>query len=72
VLNFAASSRPFAFSVAGGDTTSALVVGYPFIVKAHSGHLRLPAQTAAIITTALEGLVHRLAESARSAVRMPA
>jgi 2,5-dioxopentanoate dehydrogenase len=36
---FAASNFPLAFSVAGGDTISALAAGNPVIVKAHSGHL---------------------------------
>ncbi|WP_330230380.1 aldehyde dehydrogenase family protein [Nocardia sp. NBC_00508] len=38
VLNFAASNFPFAFSVAGGDTASALAAGCPVIVKANPGH----------------------------------
>jgi NADP-dependent aldehyde dehydrogenase len=39
VVVFGASNFPYAFSVAGGDTASALAVGCPVIVKAHSGHL---------------------------------
>ncbi len=35
---FSASNFPFAFSVAGGDTASALAAGCPVIVKAHPGH----------------------------------
>lgn len=35
---FAASNFPYAFSVAGGDTASALAAGCPVIVKAHPGH----------------------------------
>ncbi|MER5648480.1 aldehyde dehydrogenase (NADP(+)) [Streptosporangium sp. NPDC002524] len=35
---FAASNFPFAFSVAGGDTASALAAGCPVVVKAHDGH----------------------------------
>jgi 2,5-dioxopentanoate dehydrogenase len=35
---FAASNFPLAFSVAGGDTASALAAGCPVIVKAHSSH----------------------------------
>lgn len=35
---FAASNFPFAFSVAGGDTASALAAGCAVIVKAHEGH----------------------------------
>ncbi len=53
VLNFAASNFPFAFSVAGGDTASALAVGCPVIVKAHEGHPRLSALTGDIVTAAL-------------------
>lgn len=54
VAVFAASNFPFAFSVAGGDTASALAAGNPVIVKAHSGHPRLSERTAAIVATALE------------------
>ena len=53
VLNFAASNFPFAFSVAGGDTASALAAGCPVIVKAHSGHPRLSEQTARVASAAL-------------------
>lgn len=53
VLNFAASNFPFAFSVAGGDTASALAVGCPVIVKAHQGHTRLSEMTAEIVSAAL-------------------
>jgi 2,5-dioxopentanoate dehydrogenase len=38
VVVFGASNFPLAFSVAGGDTASALAVGCPVIVKAHSAH----------------------------------
>jgi NADP-dependent aldehyde dehydrogenase len=38
VAVFAASNFPLAFSVAGGDTASALAAGNPVIVKAHSAH----------------------------------
>jgi alpha-ketoglutaric semialdehyde dehydrogenase len=38
VIVFGSSNFPFAFSVAGGDTASALATGNPVIVKAHSGH----------------------------------
>ena len=54
VLNFAASNFPFAFSVAGGDTASALASGCPVVVKVHSGHPRLSVQTARVVTGALE------------------
>ncbi len=38
VAVFGASNFPLAFSVAGGDTASALAAGCPVIVKAHSMH----------------------------------
>lgn len=53
VAVFSASNFPFAFSVAGGDTASALAVGCPVIVKAHSGHLELSKRTAEIVSKAL-------------------
>jgi len=39
VAVFGSSNFPLAFSVAGGDTASALAAGCPVIVKAHSAHL---------------------------------
>ncbi|MES2898091.1 MAG: aldehyde dehydrogenase (NADP(+)) [Pseudomonadota bacterium] len=39
VVVFGASNFPLAFSVAGGDTASALAAGCPVIVKAHGAHL---------------------------------
>ncbi|NQX37294.1 aldehyde dehydrogenase (NADP(+)) [Pedobacter steynii] len=39
VVVFGASNFPLAFSVAGGDTASALASGCPVIVKAHPAHL---------------------------------
>jgi len=53
VAVFSASNFPFAFSVAGGDTASALAVGSSVIVKAHSGHLKLSERTAEVVTEAL-------------------
>lgn len=38
VAVFGASNFPLAFSVAGGDTASALAAGCPVVVKAHPGH----------------------------------
>lgn len=38
VVVFGASNFPLAFSVAGGDTASALAAGCPVIVKAHPSH----------------------------------
>jgi alpha-ketoglutaric semialdehyde dehydrogenase len=39
VAVFSSSNFPLAFSVAGGDTASALAAGCPIIVKPHQGHL---------------------------------
>jgi alpha-ketoglutaric semialdehyde dehydrogenase len=39
VAVFGASNFPLAFSVAGGDTASALAAGCPVVVKAHNAHL---------------------------------
>ena len=38
VAIFGASNFPLAFSVAGGDTASALAAGCPVVVKAHTAH----------------------------------
>ncbi|MBB5156392.1 aldehyde dehydrogenase (NADP(+)) [Saccharopolyspora phatthalungensis] len=38
VAVFGASNFPLAFSVAGGDTASALAAGAPVVVKAHNAH----------------------------------
>ena len=38
VVVFGASNFPLAFSVAGGDTASALAAGCPVVVKAHRSH----------------------------------
>ena len=67
VAVFAASNFPFAFSVAGGDTASALAAGCPVVVKAHEGHPVTSDVTAEIVAGALAsagapagtfGLVH--------------
>lgn len=55
VAVFAASNFPFAFSVAGGDTASALAVGCPVIVKTHPGHPRTSEATAALVEQAVAG-----------------
>ncbi|SEP04580.1 aldehyde dehydrogenase (NADP(+)) [Aquisalimonas asiatica] len=39
VAVFGASNFPLAFSVAGGDTASALAAGCPVVVKGHSAHI---------------------------------
>lgn len=40
VAVFGASNFPFAFSVPGGDTASALAAGCPVVIKAHEAHPR--------------------------------
>ncbi len=55
VAMFAASNFPFAFSVAGGDTASALAAGCPVVVKAHPAHPDLSRQVAAICARAVAG-----------------
>ncbi len=53
VAVFGASNFPLAFSVAGGDTASALAAGCPVIVKAHSAH----PGTAALVGSAIQQAV---------------
>ena len=54
VLVFAASNFPFAFSVAGGDTASALAAGCAVVLKTHPGHPEVSALTAALVESALD------------------
>jgi alpha-ketoglutaric semialdehyde dehydrogenase len=58
VVVFGASNFPLAFSVAGGDTASALAAGCPVIVKAHPAHPGTSEFVAHILTEAVaaEGL----------------
>ena len=53
VAMFSASNFPFAFSVLGGDTASALAAGCPVVVKAHSGHLQLSQAVFALVQQVL-------------------
>lgn len=50
---FGASNFPFAFSVAGGDTASALATGCPVVHKVHTAHERLGRRVAEIVVEAL-------------------
>ena len=54
VVVFGASNFPLAFSVAGGDTASALAAGCPVIVKAHPAHPGTSALVAEAIKKAAE------------------
>ncbi|NEB01373.1 aldehyde dehydrogenase (NADP(+)) [Streptomyces sp. SID13726] len=67
VAVYSASNFPFAFSVAGGDTASALAAGNPVVVKAHPDHPALSELVAAVLRRAADehgipagvvGLVH--------------
>jgi NADP-dependent aldehyde dehydrogenase len=53
---FAASNFPLAFSVMGGDSTSALAAGCPVIVKAHPSH----PQTSEVIFQAVQSALRSL------------
>ena len=54
VAVFGASNFPLAFSVAGGDTASALAAGCPVVVKAHPAHPATSQLAAAAIREAAE------------------
>lgn len=47
---FGSSNFPFAFSVPGGDTASALAAGCPVVIKAHPAHPATSAATFAALT----------------------
>jgi NADP-dependent aldehyde dehydrogenase len=52
VAVYSASNFPFAFSVAGGDTASALAAGNPVVVKAHPDHPALSELVAVVLRRA--------------------
>lgn len=54
VAVFGASNFPLAFSVAGGDTASALAAGCPIVVKAHPAHPGTCEMVAGAILKAVE------------------
>ncbi len=56
VVVFGASNFPLAFSVAGGDTASALAAGCPVIVKAHPAHPGTSELVAKAIVRAIKRL----------------
>ena len=51
---FGASNFPFAFSVMGGDSASALAAGCAVVHKIHEGHLRLAMLTGDVVQDALQ------------------
>ncbi|MCW3098646.1 MAG: Aldehyde Dehydrogenase [Chthonomonadaceae bacterium] len=80
VAVFGASNFPFAFSVAGGDTASALAAGCPVVVKAHPAHpgtselVARAIERAALVTGMPEGvfsMVHGMKETGLALVRHP-
>ena len=56
VVVFGASNFPLAFSVAGGDTASALAAGNPVLVKAHPAHPGTSDLVGRVVSTALKEL----------------
>ncbi|WP_225836358.1 aldehyde dehydrogenase (NADP(+)) [Streptomyces sp. NK08204] len=62
VAVYSASNFPFAFSVAGGDTASALAAGCPVVVKAHPDHPALSELVARVLRRAAAG--HGIPEGA--------
>lgn len=60
VAVFGASNFPLAFSVAGGDSASALAAGCPVIVKAHNAHPGVSELVAGAVQRAI--CTHRLPE----------
>jgi acyl-CoA reductase-like NAD-dependent aldehyde dehydrogenase len=54
VAMFSASNFPFAFSVLGGDTASALAAGCSVVIKAHTAHLVLSNRMMGLIQKVLE------------------
>ncbi|HQY97511.1 MAG TPA: aldehyde dehydrogenase family protein, partial [Phycicoccus sp.] len=81
VAVFGASNFPLAFSVAGGDTASALAAGCPVVVKAHPAHPGVSEMVAGAVVRAAErtgmpsgvfGLVHGGAAVGRALATDPA
>jgi NADP-dependent aldehyde dehydrogenase len=58
VAMFAASNFPFAFSVLGGDTASALAAGCPVVIKGHPAHPELSRRTVALAQQVVARLGH--------------
>ncbi|GAB3773953.1 aldehyde dehydrogenase (NADP(+)) [Spirosoma horti] len=81
VVVFGASNFPLAFSVAGGDTASALAAGCPVVVKAHPSHPGTSSLVGQAIVSAAEktgmpdgvfSLLHADNEVAQQLVAHPA
>jgi alpha-ketoglutaric semialdehyde dehydrogenase len=81
VVVFGASNFPLAYSVAGGDTASALAAGCPVVVKAHPAHPGTSEMVARAILSAVEttkmpngifSMVHGANEISLQLVKHPA
>jgi alpha-ketoglutaric semialdehyde dehydrogenase len=75
VVVFGASNFPLAFSVAGGDTASALAAGCPVVVKAHPAHPATSELVAGAIieaakATGMPGGVFSLVQSSRNEIAL--
>ena len=74
VAVFGASNFPLAFSVAGGDTASALAAGCPVVAKAHPSHLGTSEMVGRVIQQAVaesglpEGVFSLLIDNAENSV----
>lgn len=80
VVVFGASNFPFAYSVAGGDTASALAAGCPVIVKAHPAHPGTSERVARAILRAADearmpdgvfSMLHADEQGSQELVRLP-
>ncbi|MFE4469237.1 aldehyde dehydrogenase (NADP(+)) [Leifsonia sp. NPDC056824] len=70
VAVYTSSNFPFAFSVLGNDTASALAAGCPVIVKAHPGHPRLSRRTASLAMSVLPAGWFALVEGMEAGVAL--
>jgi alpha-ketoglutaric semialdehyde dehydrogenase len=76
VVVFGSSNFPLAYSVAGGDTVSALATGNPVVVKAHEAHpgtseMVAGAVNSAIVTTGLPAGVFSLLQGSGKELGIP-
>jgi alpha-ketoglutaric semialdehyde dehydrogenase len=70
VAVFGASNFPLAFSVAGGDTASALAAGCPVIVKAHPAHPETSRLSARAISEVVPPGVFALVEGYETGIEL--
>ncbi|WP_223360821.1 aldehyde dehydrogenase family protein [Leifsonia sp. ZF2019] len=70
VAVYTASNFPFAFSVLGNDTASALAAGCAVVVKAHPGHPRLSRRTTELALSVLPAGMLSLVEGLDAGVEL--